>query len=62
MKLYLSPALLLLLASCRPDQPASNAAAPQSPPAALAAAGAPASAPSDTLAVADSVGHRLGIL
>lgn len=61
MKLYLSPALLLLLASCRPDQPASNAAAPP-PPATLATTGTPASAPSDTLAVADSVGHRIGIL
>ncbi|GAB3637377.1 hypothetical protein GCM10027422_29670 [Hymenobacter arcticus] len=62
MKLYLGPALLLLLASCRPDQPAGNAAAPQSPPTAPAAASASAAAPTDTLAVADSVGHRIGIL
>ena len=52
----------MLLASCRPDQPASHAAAQQSPPTAPAATGATASAPSGTLAVADSVGHRLGIL
>jgi hypothetical protein len=62
MKPYLGSALLLLLASCRPDQPASNTADPPSPPAAPATTGAPASVPVDTLAVADSVGHRLGIL
>ena len=61
MKSSLRPALLLLLASCRPDQPASTLAAPQSPPAASTAS-APAVAPTDTLAVADSVGHRVGIL
>jgi hypothetical protein len=61
MKLHLSPVLLLLLASCRPDEPARTTAAPQSP-AATSAAATPAVAPTDTLAVADSVGHRVGIL
>lgn len=60
MKSYLSPALLLLLASCRPDQPADTTAAPRSPTAASAPSAATAA--TDTLAVADSVGHRVGIL
>ena len=61
MKIYLRPALLLLLAGCQPDQPASTPAASQSPPVASAAS-ASAVAPTDTLAVADSAGHRVGIL
>ena len=61
MKLHLSPVLLLLLASCRPDEPARTTAPPESP-AATSAAATPAVAPTDTLAVADSVGHRVGIL
>jgi len=61
MKSSLCPALLLLLASCQPDQPASTPAAPQSPPAASAAS-APTVVPTDTLAVADSAGHWAGIL
>jgi hypothetical protein len=56
MKPYLGPALLL--ASCRPDQPAGNADAPQSP----TAPSTTASAPTGTLAVADSVGRRLAVL
>jgi hypothetical protein len=59
MKPSLSPFLLLLLASCQPDQPATN----KSPQADLpAAAVAPVSAATDTLAVLDSLGHRAGIL
>ncbi len=61
MKTSLCPALLLLLASCQPDQPGSTPAATQSAPAASAAQ-APAAAPADTLAVADSVGHRVAVL
>ncbi|TPG66531.1 hypothetical protein [Hymenobacter nivis] len=63
MKTYLSPALLLLLASCHSDPPAGTTAPP--PAASAAATGAPATpagAPADTLAVADSVGHQLAIL
>lgn len=60
MKAYLSPALLLLLASCQPDQPTATA-----PPSATQPA-VPASATptglADTLAVADSLGHRVAIL
>lgn len=61
MKSRLGPALLLLLASCRPDQPANNAADP-SAATAPATPSPTAGAPSDTLAVADSVGHRLAVL
>ena len=61
MKSYLSPALLLLLASCRPDQPADEAAAPQAP-AAPVATSTSASGRTDTLAVADSVGRRVAVL
>jgi len=57
MRLSLRPALLLLLAGCHPDQPASTPAASQSP-----AAAPVASAPNDTLAVADSTGRRVAIL
>jgi hypothetical protein len=62
MKASLYPAsLLLLLASCQPDQPASTPAASQSPPAASVAS-ASAVPTTDTLAVADSVGHRVAVL
>jgi hypothetical protein len=61
MKSSLYPALLLLLASCQPDQPASTTAVSQSPPATSVSSGRSV-APSDTLAVTDSVGHRIGIL
>jgi hypothetical protein len=60
MKPSLSPALLLLLASCQPDQPIATKTAPPAAP--VAAAPTPAGATSDTLAVADSLGHRVGIL
>jgi hypothetical protein len=60
MKLHLGPALLMLLVSCRPDQPASNAGGP--PPSAASTTNASTSAPPDTLAVADSVGRRISIL
>ena len=65
MKRYFAAALLL--ASCRPDQPASTTA--EAPAAASAAASAPAATaaspaavPTDTLHVADSLGHPLGVL
>jgi hypothetical protein len=60
MKLLLPFALLVLLASCHPDKPAATTAAPQTGPSAQATATAAALA--DTLAVADSLGHRVGIL
>jgi hypothetical protein len=58
MKPSLTP-VLLLLASCQPDQPPATKA---TLPAAPAATSAPAGAAPDTLAVADSLGHRAGIL
>jgi hypothetical protein len=59
MKSYYLPALLLLLANCQPDPPATSPAA--RPLSASAAALAPAGA-ADTLAVADSLGRRVGVL
>ena len=61
MKTLASFTLLVLLASCRPDEPARTTAAAHSP-AATSAAATPAVAPTDTLAVADSTGRRVGIL
>lgn len=59
MKLLLSPLLLLELASCQPDQTtATKSAQPDSSVAPHALAGAA----TDTLAVADSLGHQVGIL
>jgi hypothetical protein len=60
MKSYLSPALLLLLASCQPDTPASNPAttAPTSP----ATTAAQANSSPDTLHVADSLGRQVDVL
>lgn len=60
MKSYLIPALLLLLASCQPDTPARNpatSAASASPSTTVAPVG-----PADTLHVADSLGHPVGVL
>lgn len=61
MKTLVSPVLLLLLANCRPDQPARNEA---TSPAATAPAtpNISAVAPTDTLAVADSMGRRVAVL
>lgn len=58
MKSSFLPALLLL-ASCNPDKPATTVATRQQP-----ASGQPAApaASADTLVVADSLGHRVGIL
>ncbi|WP_022826134.1 hypothetical protein [Hymenobacter norwichensis] len=60
MKSYLSPALLLLLASCQPDTPASNPAASAAP--ASASTTAAQASPTDTLHVADSLGRQVGVL
>lgn len=54
---YRAPALLLLLAGCQPDQPVTSAAS-SSPTRAVTT---PAAA-TDTLAVADSLGHRAAVL
>lgn len=61
MKAFVSSALLLL-ASCHPDQPATTTAAPPAATAPAAVAASAAVAPTDTLAVADSVGHRVAVL
>lgn len=58
MKTYFLPALLLLTARCQSDQPAASPPPPSAPTIARAA---PAGI-TDTLAVADSVGHRVAIL
>jgi hypothetical protein len=62
MKTHLLPALLLLLASCDPDKPATNSATTQRLPADQSATPATATATADTLAVADTLGHRVAIL
>jgi hypothetical protein len=64
MKTHLLPALLLLLASCNPDKPATSSATAQQPPADPAASPATATttAAADTLAVTDSLGRRVAIL
>lgn len=58
MKTYFLPALLLLMAGCQPDQPAATPPPPSTPSTVRAAPVGIA----DTLAVADSVGHRVAIL
>jgi len=58
MKALIVPGVLLLVAGCQPDQPAATTA---TPPAASPTSQAPVSG-TDTLAVADSLGHRVGIL
>ena len=58
MKAYFLPALILLMARCQPDQPVATTPPPSLPTTARAAPAGIA----DTLAVADSVGHRVAIL